>query len=168
MCVTMFAAGLRVSEVCRLRFGDIEKSRGRIHVSPSKRRKERYVEMPQECLGSITRYCMTLPAETRRSLTADSWLFPKQRSLDSPIYTNYVADHIRDIEDSIGWDHRFTSHTFRRAYATHNFLDGNMTMEEIQAALGHDNVSTTRLYVRQGVSSLQTRRHSNSITGMRL
>lgn len=167
MCVTMYASGLRVSEVCRLRFGDIEKTKGRIHISPSKRRKERYVEMPDKCLDIISQYGMSLPRDRRHSLTSESWLFPKQRSWDSPIYTNFIIDHIRDIEKSLCWEHRFTSHTFRRAYATHNFLDGHMSMEEIQAALGHDNISTTRVYVRQGTSALQARHH-NSIEGMRL
>lgn len=167
MCVTMYAAGLRVSEVCRLRFGDIEKTKGRIHISPSKRRKERYVELPDKCLDIIYQYGMSLPRDRRHSLTTESWLFPKQRSWDSPIYTNFIIDHIRDIEESLCWEHRFTSHTFRRAYATHNFLDGHMSMEEIQSALGHDSISTTRLYVRQGASALQARHH-NSIEGMRL
>lgn len=165
MCVIMYASGLRISEVCNLRFGDIEKSKNRIHISPSKRRKERYAEMPDKCLDVITQYGMSLEACRRRTLTAESWLFPKQRSWDTPIYTNYVIDHIQDIEKALGWKHRFTSHTFRRAYATHNFLDGNMTMEEIQSALGHDNLSTTRIYVRQGTSALQSQ-HNNSIEGM--
>ena len=40
-------------------------------------------------------------------------------------------------------------------------------MEEIQSALGHDNLSTTRLYVRAGASALQ-KHHHNSIEGMNL
>lgn len=167
MCVIMYATGLRISEACSLKFGDIERSKGRIHVSPSKRRRERYVEMPDECLDIITQYCMTIPLETRRTLTAGSWLFPKQKSWGSHIYKNFIVDHIRDIEEALCWEHRFTSHSFRRAFATHNFLDGNMTMEEIRAALGHRDISTTRQYVRQGAASLQAR-HRNSIEGMRL
>ena len=167
MLVTMYATGLRVSEVCRLRFGDIEKSKERVHVSPSKRRKERYVGMPDKCLDIITQYGMSIPPETRRTLTADSWLFPQQKSWDSPIYTNFIICHIRNTEEALGWEHRFTSHTFRRAYATHNFLDGNMSMEEIQYALGHDRISTTRQYVRRGILALQSRHH-NSIEGMNL
>lgn len=167
MCVAMYATGLRVSEVCSLRFGDIEKSKGRIHISPSKRRKERYVGMPEKCIEIITQYGMSLPPDRRRLLTTESWLFPKQRSWDSPIYTGFIIDHIREIEEGLCWEHRFTSHTFRRAFATHNFLDGHMSMEEIQAALGHDSISTTRLYVRRCASALQAGR-GRSIEGMSL
>lgn len=167
MLVIMYAAGLRVGEVCSLRYGDIIKSAGRIHVAPSKRRKERYVEMPQKCMEAIARYAGALSPETRRSLARESWLFPKQKSCHDHIYTNYIIDHIPTIEERLGWEHRFTSHTFRRAFATHNYLDGNLTMEEIQSALGHDNISTTRLYVRKGVSLLQ-KKHRNSIEGMSL
>ena len=167
MLIIMYGAGLRVSEVCSLRCGDILKSKSRIHIAPSKRRKERVVEMPRACYDAILRYTATLTSETRRSLTAESWLFPKQRSWDAPIYTNFITDHIKDIENRIGWEHRFTSHSFRRAFATHNYMDGNLTMEEIQAALGHDQISTTRLYVRAGAYSLQ-KHHHNSIEGMKL
>lgn len=167
MFIIMYGAGLRVSEVCCLRCGDIQKSKSRIHIAPSKGRKERVVEMPQACYDAILRYAATLTPETRRSLTSESWLFPKQRSRNAPIYTNFIIDHIRDIEEKLGWEHRFTSHSFRRAFATHNYMDGNLTMEEIQSALGHNQISTTRLYVRAGVCSLQESHH-NSIEGMKL
>lgn len=167
MFIIMYASGLRVSEVCSLRYGDIIKSKQRIHIAPSKRRKERFVEMPQACIDAIIQYAGTLRSEVRHSLNTESWLFPKQRSLNDPIYTNFIIDHIPSIEKTLGWEHRFTSHTFRRAFATHNYLDGNLTMEEIQSALGHDNLSTTRLYVRAGASALQ-KHHPNSIEGMSL
>jgi site-specific recombinase XerD len=167
MFIIMYATGLRVSEVCTLRYGDIIKSKRRIHVAPSKRRKERFVEMPQACIDAIIQYAGTLRPEARRSLNTESWLFPKQHSLDAPIYTNFIIDYISSIEKLLGWEHRFTSHTFRRAFATHNYLDANLTMEEIQSALGHDNLSTTRLYVRAGASALQ-KHHHNSIEGMNL
>ena len=123
--------------------------------------------MPQACIDAIIQYAGTLRPEVRRSLNTESWLFPKQHSLDAPIYTNFIIDYISSIEKLLGWEHRFTSHTFRRAFATHNYLDANLTMEEIQSALGHDNLSTTRLYVRAGASALQ-KHHHNSIEGMNL
>lgn len=42
-----------------------------------------------------------------------------------------------------------------------------MTMEEIQTALGHRDISTTRIYVRQGIAALWPH-HSNSIDRMSL
>ena len=167
MFVIMYATGMRVCEVCHLHYGDILRSKKRIHVSPSKRRKERYVELPDKCFEVIMEYCRALPARVKASLTSDSWLFPKQTLSADPIYTDYILRYISSIEDLLGWEHRFTSHTFRRAFATHNFLDGNMTMEEIQAALGHAYISTTKIYVRQWVSALQDC-HRNSIEGMAL
>ena len=163
----MFGTGLRVSEACSLHCGDIVKSKMSVHVRPSKRRKERFTELPDNCFDVIMQYYHSLPDKVRHSLTTESWLFPMQKDCDRPIYTNFIIDYIPKAERSLGWEHRFTSHTFRRAFATHNYLDGNMTMEEIQSALGHKNISTTRIYVRQGASALMTH-HSNSIDGMRL
>ena len=163
----MFGTGLRVSEACSLHCGDIVKSKSSVRIRPSKRRKERFTELPDNCFDVIMQYYHSLPDKVRHSLTTESWLFPMQKEFDRPIYTNFIIDYIPKAERSLGWEHRFTSHTFRRAFATHNYLDGNMTMEEIQSALGHKNISTTRIYVRQGASALMPH-HSNSIDRMRL
>ena len=42
----MYATGARVSEICRLRYGDISKTDSYIRIAPSKRRKEHLVQMP--------------------------------------------------------------------------------------------------------------------------
>ena len=163
----MYATGLRVNEACNLRYGDVSRTNLSIHVAPSKRGRERYVELPDNCFRQILDYAHSLPSKTRAALTKDSWLFPQQRSSDKHIYNNYVHDNLSSIEQALGWPRRFVSHSFRRAFATHNYLDGNLTMEEIQDALGHKSIATTKLYVRRGVQSLMTH-HANSIDGMDL
>ena len=163
----MFAAGLRVSEACSLHCGDIVMSKKAVRVRPSKRRKERYIGLPDNCFDVIMKYYYSLPYESRRRLTTGSWLFPMKSDPERPVYTNFIIDYIPKAERSLGWEHRLSSHSFRRAFATHNYLDGNMTMEEIQSALGHRNISTTRIYVRQGIAALWPR-HPNSIDGMSL
>ena len=90
MFIIMYATGLRVSEVCTLRYGDIIKSKRRIHVAPSKRRKERFVEMPQACIDAIIQYAGTLRPEVRRSLgfsrNSIPWMPRSIRTLSLTIY----------------------------------------------------------------------------------
>ena len=166
--MVMYACGLRVSEACSLRFRDVDRKQMLLHIAPSKRGKERYVELPEKAFLQMDGYWKVChDHETRCSLTKESWIFPRQRSLEAPIYTNYVHTNIPAVEEALGWEHRFVSHSFRRAFATHNFLNGNMALEEIQLALGHSSPSTTRIYIRGGVAALQ-HHHRNAIDTMEL
>ena len=164
----MYATGARVSETCRLHFNEISKSNRYIKISSkSKRHKERIVQMPDNCFQAIYDYGKSLQKESKHKITATSLLFPSTRSFESECSHQYVRNEICRIERLLGWDHRFTCHTFRRAFATHNFLDGNMTLEDIQLALGHKQLSTTKIYVEKGIMALAIH-HPNSIDGMNI
>ena len=161
----LYSTGLRVSEACSLLCGDISKTHMRIHVSPTKNRKERFVEMPDKCYDQIVSYFYSFPSDVRRSFSTQSWLFPQRRSLSLPIYENFIHGNIPKIEKLLGWPHRLTSHSFRRAFATHNYMMKNLTLEEIQLALDHSSINTTRIYIRGGLISLREH-HPNAIDGM--
>jgi site-specific recombinase XerD len=53
---TMYSAGLRVSEVCRLRYQDILRSKKMIYVSKSKNRQDRYAILSDRNLELLTEY----------------------------------------------------------------------------------------------------------------
>ena len=54
MVALMYSAGLRVSEVCNLRYCDIERKTMRIHVARSKSRSDRYAILSQKALDLLT------------------------------------------------------------------------------------------------------------------
>ena len=45
-------------------------------------------------------------------------------------YTDFIIDYIPKAERCLGWEHRLSSHSFRRAFATHNYLDSLMSQNE--------------------------------------
>ena len=53
---TMYSSGLRVSEVCRLRYEDIRRSQRMIHVPLSKNRLDRYTILSDRNLEILTKY----------------------------------------------------------------------------------------------------------------
>ena len=53
---TMYSSGLRVSEVCRLRYEDIRRSQRMIHVPLSKNRQDRYTILSDRNLEILTEY----------------------------------------------------------------------------------------------------------------
>ena len=112
MVSLMYSAGLRVGEVCNLRYCDIERKNMRIHIAHSKSRSDRYAILSQKALDLLTRYWFEYGRPTE-------WLFPKQTDSSRPIDTFYICRHMRAHEDFLGWKHRITCHSFRHAFGTH-------------------------------------------------
>ena len=56
MVTLMYSSGLRVGEVCRLKYSDIQRSSMRIHVAQTKNRSDRYALLSQKALDLLTRY----------------------------------------------------------------------------------------------------------------
>ena len=66
---TMYSSGLRVSEVCRLRYEDVRRSQRMIHVPLSKNRQDRYTILSDRNLEILTEYWY-------RYNRPRGWLFP--------------------------------------------------------------------------------------------
>lgn len=75
----MFSAGLRISEVRRLKCSDIEHSRCRIHIRASKNRSDRCAQLSENAWKLILQYWYSLPADKRPR----DWLFPQKEILPS-------------------------------------------------------------------------------------
>lgn len=56
MVALMYSAGLRVGEVCSLRYRDIQRKNMRIHIAHSKNRSDRYAVLSQKALDILTDY----------------------------------------------------------------------------------------------------------------
>ena len=114
---TMYSSGLRVSEVCHLRYEDISRTKKMIHVSLSKNRQDRYTILSDHNLDILTEYWFAYERPT-------GWLFPKQYDASKPIDTFFISRHMRAHEDELGWEHRITCHSFRHAFGTHLYENG--------------------------------------------
>ena len=56
MVAIMYSAGLRIGEVCRLRYEDIDRKNMRIHIFHTKGRNDRYAILSQMALDLLTKY----------------------------------------------------------------------------------------------------------------
>ena len=142
MVAVMYSAGLRIGEVCHLRYDDIERKNMRIHVRHSKNRQDRYAILSVTALDLLTQYWFAYGRPM-------SWLFPKQRGADEPIDTFFLSRHIHEHERRLGWEQRLTCHSFRHAFGTHLYENGTDLLT-IKALLGHRSLSSTAIYVHLG------------------
>ena len=135
----LYSAGLRVGEVCNLRYEDISRKNMSIHIRHGKNRSDRYAVLSQTALDTLTEYWKSY----RRPR---GYLFTDPRDPEKPMSTFWVSNHIHLQERQLGWSERFTPHSFRHAFGTHLYEQG-VDLAVIQTLLGHKSLSSTMIYV---------------------
>lgn len=139
MVALMYSSGLRIGEVCHLKYQDIDRKNMRIHITHGKNRSDRYAILSKKALDILTAYWFAFDRPM-------DWLFPKQFRNDKPIDTFYLSRHIHDVERSLGWPERITCHSLRHAFGTHLYEDG-VDLLTIKSLLGHKSLNSTTIYV---------------------
>ena len=147
MVTLMYSSGLRIGEVCRLRYEDVDRKHMRLHITHSKNRNDRYAILSKAALDLLTQYWF----ECGRPM---GYLFPKQRGEDRPIDTFYLSRHIHAHEDRLGWERRLTCHSFRHAFGTHLYENGTDLLT-IKALMGHKSLNSTTIYVHLSSDSIR-------------
>lgn len=140
MVSVMYSAGLRIGELCNLKYKDIDRKKMRIHITHGKNRSDRYAILSSQALEILTQYWFAYGKPR-------NWLFPKQGGADKPIDTFYLSRHIHAHEDRLGWERRLTCHSFRHAFGTHLYESGTDLLT-LKALLGHKSLNSTMIYVQ--------------------
>jgi len=140
MVALMYSAGLRIGEVCTLKYVDIKRKQMRIHISHGKNRSDRYAILSKEALSILTAYWFAYNKPR-------NWLFPQQYCSHKPIDTFFLSRHIHAHESRLGWEQRLTCHSFRHAFGTHLYENGTDLLT-IKALLGHKSLNSTTIYVQ--------------------
>lgn len=148
MVSLMYSSGLRIGEVCHLRYEDIERKNMRIHIRHGKNRSDRYAILSKRALDILTSYWFAFGRPR-------GWLFPKQTCPDKPIDTFYLSRHIHAVERSLGWEERITCHSLRHAFGTHLY-EGGTDLLTIKALLGHKSLNSTTIYVHLASNGTHT------------
>ena len=135
---TIYATGMRLSEVCHLELTDIETASDRmcIKVRQGKGGKDRYTLLSPRLLKSLQLYW--------RAYRPQRWVFPN-RAGDGPIGEKTVQRLYCAVRDAAGLAKNGGVHTLRHAFATH-LLEAGTDIHTIQCLLGHGHVNTTMRY----------------------
>jgi site-specific recombinase XerD len=138
LLMTTYAAGLRVSEVCQLRIGDLLSDRHQIHVVQGKGKKDRYTLLSPRLLVELRSYW--------RIYRPKDWLFPSKVYPDRPITTDAVLRAFTGAVERVGLPDRGGIHSLRHSFATH-LLEAGVDPLSLQRLLGHSSLSTTTTYL---------------------
>lgn len=134
-----YAAGLRISEACRLCVEDIDSGRGVIHVRHGKGGDDRYVMLAERLLTALREYW-------RVQRPPRPYLFPGGVP-GSPVRPESVRRVIKDAVRRAGISKPVTPHLLRHTFATH-LLEAGTDIRTIQVLLGHRTIRTTQLYAQ--------------------
>jgi site-specific recombinase XerD len=140
-----YGAGLRASEVCRLKIADIDSSpRMLLRIEQAKGRRDRYALLSPAMLRLMRRWWRE--GHRRGKVLRDGWLFPGMNPVN-PLTPRQLNRYVHDAADAAGINKRVTSHSLRHAFATH-LLERGVDIRIIQVLLGHVKLHTTAGYTR--------------------
>jgi len=146
LLTTIYAAGLRVSEVAHLLLTDIDSRREVIHVRRGKGQKDRLV--------MLSPHLLTLLREYWQAYRPPRWLFPGDDP-QQPIHTRSILRVCKAAGVAADISKTVTPHVLRHSFATH-LLEAGTDLRTIQLLLGHHSLRTTARYVHVSTLALRS------------
>jgi len=190
-----YGAGLRLSELVRLRIKDVDLPRGTLTVRGGKGDKDRMTVLPasvrDQVAGQIeaaralwetdrdsdwagTYLPAGLARKFRRAAKEFTWyyVFPARKTSIDPqtvrteggkivaagvrrrhhLHGKVYNAAIKRAAAAAGIEKRVTSHALRHSFATH-LLESGTDLRTIQELLGHEDITTTEIYLHVSVGS---------------
>jgi integrase/recombinase XerD len=138
---TMYATGMRVSEVVNLNLLDVNLGLGIIKCL-GKGSKERIVPLGKTASAAIRRYLDKVRPGLMRS-DAEKGLFLTRlgRKMTRQMFWKIIKSYARQARIA----KKIAPHTLRHSFATH-LLERGADLRSVQEMLGHANISTTQIY----------------------
>ncbi len=145
---TIYACGLRISEVINLQIKDIDSSRMCVHIKQSKGRKDRLLPLPSQLLHALRLYYKQY--HPKRDLFEGK----SKKDLEPVKYsTSSIRQILRRAVQKARIQKQISPHTLRHSYATHLYEHG-IDLRSIQNLLGHNSSKTTEIYTHVSTKHL--------------
>ncbi len=160
MLETMYASGLRVSELVALALNELDLTTGLVRVT-GKGGKERIVPLGDEATSRLGEYLQT----ARPSLLGEhksGAVFLTRRG--QPMTRQAFWQLIKRYSALAGIDSSLSPHSLRHAFATH-LLNHGADLRSVQMLLGHADLSTTQIYTHVARARLQSLHSSHHPRG---
>lgn len=158
MLETLYATGLRVSELTGLRRSQVAQDAGVVRVV-GKGSKERLVPLGDEAVSWLARYLREVrPALARTSKRDEVFLTQRQGPLTRQAFWALIKRYA--LRAGIA-PASLSPHVLRHAFATH-LLNHGADLRVVQLLLGHADITTTTIYThvaRERLKQLHAAHH---------
>jgi integrase/recombinase XerD len=158
MLETLYACGLRVSELVGLKLAQVSLDMGVVRAF-GKGSKERMVPLGEEAMSWLARYLATARVELAAQATTDAvFLTARRAPMTRQAFWQLVKRHglVAGIPGTL-----LSPHVLRHAFATH-LLNHGADLRVVQLLLGHSDITTTTIYThvaRERLKQLHARHH---------
>jgi site-specific recombinase XerD len=135
--ITLYATGMRVGELRKLRIEDILSDRNQIRIIKGKGGKDRYINIPEVLILVLREYY-------KHKRPKEYLFYGKYKN--NPITVSAVRWAMRQSKERIKIRKKGSPHTMRHCYATHH-LESGTDLVYLQQNLGHKHLKTTARYI---------------------
>lgn len=142
--MTAYSAGLRVSELVRLKIAHIDTKRMMIFIEEGKGKNDRMVPFSQRLLETLREYF--------RKERPKVYLFEGDNA-GEPISTRTTQRILANSKLKAKVYKKGSIHSLRHSYATH-LLEGGTDLRYIKELLGHQSLKTTLIYTHVSIKNI--------------
>ena len=142
----LYGCSLRVSEVCNLKYGDIDLQKGSLRVL-GKGSKVRIVPIGDESKKNLKEYLEAFPSE-------NYWEPFLKNKKGSKLYEKYIYRVVNKYLSKVTDIRKKSPHILRHSSATH-MLDNGADLRAVKEILGHENLKTTQIYTHVSIERLK-------------
>ena len=132
-----YSAGLRISEVSKLRITDIDSKRMLVYIRLGKGGKDRYSILSLTALECLRQYW--------REYRPNEWLFEGTKE-NTHITISSINQIFQKAKKGAGITKKACVHTLRHSFATH-LIEAGTSLHHVQLLLGHRSPTTTTVYL---------------------
>ncbi len=150
LLMTIYSAGLRVSEAIKLKPEHIDSKGMLIKVVAGKGGYERYTLLSERLLKELREYY--------KASRPREWLFPSRSQHGMPINRETASLVYINAKDRSGVKKKGGIHTLRHSFATH-LLEAGYDIRKIQVLLGHKSIFSTIIYLhvsRKAIAAIRS------------
>ncbi|MDD2963311.1 MAG: tyrosine-type recombinase/integrase [Bacteroidales bacterium] len=146
----LYSTGMRVSEICDLKFSQIDLSRQVVKVL-GKGSKERIIPLTPVTAEELRLWCCSVTLSDCEE-SADGYVFKTEQG--KKIYPRLVYRIVKYYLSQVTTIDKKSPHVLRHSFATH-LLDEGAELVAIKALLGHSSLAATQVYTHTSIDKVQ-------------
>lgn len=148
----LYSTGLRHEELRCVEVSDVNLEDALLLVRNGKGKKDRMCVLTPVAKNYLAAYLESVRSRHLMPGVHSPWLFPARSG--KKLHGTYVGSRIELYRRRANITHHLSCHAFRRSFATH-LLESGVDLRYIKELMGHENMNTTKDYIRINVRDLR-------------